>query len=386
MNLRSQISDLRFMISNQVPSDPIILRSEISDLRLIPLGHPVLLICALLFGAVLFVFPSTASAIPLSEYRKNLQNAITALDTLSQMDEGETNSSYEQRLTQTTEGVRKVVPEKQSIESGTFVCTADNSWLHKKLDEFEASSSSERAGIRSQLIQSLKSIEERVGELEKATTVNGLSKDEANQKLAGILARSEYASKAQESSALLRLLNRFIRWLADLFPKPAPLTASHGSPFTRVAQIFVFALAAAVLLFVLFKIFGRLAGRSRQPKVKKRKEPRIVLGERLEPEASATDLLAEAEALARNGEIRAAIRKTYIALLVELGDRRILSLAQHKTNRDYLRAVSGSPVLYSNMVGLTNSFERHWYGFAQTTSTDWQNFRASYLAALRTND
>ena len=340
----------------------------------------------MLFGAVLFVFPSSASAIPLSEYRKNLQNAITALDTLSQMDEGETNSSYEQRLTQTAEGVRKAVPEKQSIESGTFVCTADNSWLHKKLDEFEASSSAERVIIRNQLIQSLKSIEERVAELEKATTVNGLSKDEANQKLAGILARSEYASKAQESSAFLRLLNRFIRWLSELLPKPAPLTASHGSPFTRVAQIFVFALAAAVLVFVLFKILRRFAGRSRQPKVKKRKEARIVLGERLEPEASATDLLAEAEALARNGEIRAAIRKTYIALLVELGDRRIISLAQHKTNRDYLKAVSGSPALYSNMVGLTNSFERHWYGFVQTTSTDWQNFRASYLAALRTNE
>lgn len=96
-------------------------------------------------------------------------------------------------------------------------------------------------------------------------------------------------------------------------------------------------------------------------------------------------MLAEAEALAREGQIRAAIRKTYIALLVELGDRKILSLAQHKTNRDYLRALSNNPSLYGNMRGLTDSFERHWYGFAETSPNDWQMFKAAYLAALRTN-
>jgi hypothetical protein len=108
-----------------------------------------------------------------------------------------------------------------------------------------------------------------------------------------------------------------------------------------------------------------------------------VLGERLEPEESAGDLLSEAETLARRGELRAAIRKAYIALLVELGDRKIISLAQHKTNRDYLRAVSGVPALYANMSGLTDSFERHWYGIAQATQQDWQTFQAAYKATLQ---
>ena len=107
-----------------------------------------------------------------------------------------------------------------------------------------------------------------------------------------------------------------------------------------------------------------------------------MLGEHLEPDESAVDLLSEAEALARQGELRAAIRKAYIALLVELGDRKIISLAQHKTNRDYLRSVSGIPVLYSKMTGLTDSFELHWYGFANATLDDWHHFRAAYKAAL----
>ena len=68
---------------------------------------------------------------------------------------------------------------------------------------------------------------------------------------------------------------------------------------------------------------------------------------------------------------------------MELGDRKMISLAQHKTNRDYLNSVKSIPPLHATMRGLTDSFERHWYGFEQTTPDDWQDFRAGYLAALR---
>jgi hypothetical protein len=85
----------------------------------------------------------------------------------------------------------------------------------------------------------------------------------------------------------------------------------------------------------------------------------------------------------RNGDIRGAIRKAYIALLVELGDRKLISLAQHKTNRDYLNSVRSLPPLHSTMRGMTDIFERHWYGLEQATPDDWKDFRAGYLAALQ---
>jgi hypothetical protein len=345
------------------------------------------IICRLLLCAfTLLIISARVYAIPLSDYHRNLLRAINALDTFEQTDEDESAEDYQRRVAETANGVRNAVPEKQAVESGQFICTVDNTWLHKKLDEFEAASDSDRIHMRGQLIERLKSIEERVNEFEKAKAVNGLSKTEANQKLANILSRSEYESKGRQSAFLFRLLERFIRWLTSFFPQRSPLSASHGSPLTVIAQIVVVALAAAVIVYVLLKLISRLGKRSRKTTTKKKREPRIVLGERLDPEESATDLLAEAEALARNGEIRAAIRKTYIALLVELGDRKIISLAQHKTNRDYLRAVAHVPSLYTNMGGLTDSFERHWYGFAQTSSADWQNFRAAYFAALRSTD
>jgi len=346
-------------------------------------------ICSLsliLFLLALFAVPSHAADISLDEYQRNLQKAITALDTLGQVDEGESPDAYSHRLAETISGVRNTIPEKQKVDSDGIPYEVDNTSIHKNLHELESASEKNRDNIRIELIEALKSIEERVGDVKKAKATR-VSKEEANKKLSEILSRSEYESKEPKGNALINLLVRFLTWLSKFLPRSSRLASSHGSPLTVVAQILVLSLAAAVLLYAIIKLLKYLRGRgSVTSKAKSKKEPRIVLGERLEPEASAADLLSEAEALARGGEIRAAIRKTYIALLVELGDRKIISLAQHKTNRDYLRSVSNLPSLYKNMSGLTDSFELHWYGFAQTSAADWQNFRDSYLAALRTND
>ena len=330
-----------------------------------------------------FAIPCLAQEISIGEYRNNLHKAITALDTLGKKEANETAENYRHRLTETVAAVRNLVPAKQSITQPGSVCKVDNSWFHKRLNELETVSDGELESNRKQLIEGLRALEQRVDEFENARSKDSLSKEEAKRKLGEILSRSDYAPQGKQGSALLRLIDRFFRWLASFLPQPKPMSASKGSPLTLVAQILVVVLALAVLTFALLKVLRHFRGSFRKTTGKKRLEPRVVLGEKLEPDASATDLLAEAETLARGGEIRAAIRKAYIALLVELGDRKVISLAQHKTNRDYLRAVIGSPALYNNMSGLTNSFERHWYGFAESTNADWQDFKSAYLAALR---
>jgi len=110
---------------------------------------------------------------------------------------------------------------------------------------------------------------------------------------------------------------------------------------------------------------------------------RIVLGETLSPDQTAADLFSEAESLAHAGDLRAAIRKGYIALLCELGDRKLISLAQHKTNRDYLNSVRDKTRLYGSMRPLTISFENHWYGLLPAGENDWHDFRNGYQQALK---
>jgi hypothetical protein len=330
------------------------------------------------FAALFFLFPLSVAAIPLSAYQQNLKNAITALDTLYEMDEEE--GTYANQFNETIEGIRTSLPKQQTVELGSDVCNVDNEWLHNYLDDIPKLE--DPSEVIRQTLEKLKAIEERVSERLAATGLVD-SKEQAKSKLENILARPEYATGARGPNALTRFVQDFLRWLQKILPKRQTMEPGRAVSISQVVQIIVVVLALAVLAYVAKILLTRFK-RSKKYKAPRKREARIVLGERLEPEETATNLLAEAEALARRGELRTAIRKAYIALLVELGDRKVISLAQHKTNRDYLRGLSDAPQLYSRMRGLTDSFERHWYGFAEASESDWQDFRAGYLDALQT--
>lgn len=338
-----------------------------------------------LLTAVLLLCPVCASALPISDYQQNIHKAITALDTLAQVAENETEDDFKNRIAATFEGVRKVLPQHETIEAGGDSCDVDNSWLHKSLDEIEKADAEQQSQRIKDVVESLRAIETRVIERQHPGRLIE-SKEQAKSKLESILARPEYVSGARGPNALSRLIQDFMRWLQKWLPKRRNVDPGRVDLISLIAQILVIGAAALLLVYVAKILLARF-GRSGRVKTSKNREPRIVLGERLEPDATATDLLSEAEALARQGDLRAAIRKAYIAFLVELGDRKLISLAHHKTNRDYLNSVRSSPQLHSHMKGLTDSFERHWYGFAGATPNDWQDFRTGYLAALqsRTN-
>lgn len=329
----------------------------------------------------LMLFISTAYATPVSEYQKHLSQAITALDSLAQIaDENETIPAFETRTAETITSVRQLLPATETIELGQQRFTVDNSWLQTELEQFKAASATERPALREQVIERLQAIRERINESESAASENQ-DKDQHTKKLGEILLRPEYARKMKEESAIGRLWREFWKWLRNLIPKPKPIAPGTAGIFSKIAQVFVILLALAVLVFVARLFLPRLL-HNRRAKRKVKEGARIVLGERLEPDQSATDLLSEAEALARAGDLRAAIRKAYIALLLELGERKIIILEQHKTNHDYLRAVRRVERLYPNVKQLTDSFELHWYGLARATETDWQTFRSGYKQAL----
>jgi hypothetical protein len=169
--------------------------------------------------------------------------------------------------------------------------------------------------------------------------------------------------------------------ISRLLPKQSPVGESGATAISRISQILVILIALAAIGYAAWLFVPRFL--KRRPARKTVKETaRVVLGEELEPDQSAADLLAQAEALARSGDLRGAIRRGYIALLVELADRKLISLAQHKTNRDYLRSVKGSGSLHRKMESLTNNFELHWYGLVPAEEHDWVAFRAGYKDTL----
>ncbi|HEX2271140.1 MAG TPA: DUF4129 domain-containing protein [Pyrinomonadaceae bacterium] len=324
-----------------------------------------------------------AVAVPLSEYQNQLDHIIGDLQSLTEKEENESATDFESRFTETVEAMRSEFPKSQQVELGNGTsATADNTWFHTLLDDLQRAPVEQRAEKLSSMVASLTALEKRVSDLASATEVDA-NKAADKQKLDSILARPEYAAGARGPNALTRMIEDFLRWFRNLFPDAPEIQPGRANVISSIIQIIVVLLALALITYVLVILLRRFKVQ-RKSKVTKSKEPRIVLGERLQPEDTATDLLAEAEALARRGDLRAAIRKGYIALLVELGDRKLISLAQYKTNRDYLRSVSNMPQLHLRLAGMTDSFERHWYGFAQATPNDWQDFRASYREALQT--
>jgi hypothetical protein len=331
-------------------------------------------------AVLFFLVVIPVHAISLDEYRDRVTRAVTALDSLAQTDEDESTDKYAQRNADTVKAVRETLPASQTVEWGGMSFKVDNSWLHEELDRLPPTQPLEHVRGVARIKERLLAMSERLTEAQSAAGA-AADKSAASRKLAEILQRPEYAQKPKDQTFLRRLVDRLLEWLQKFFPKPKPLSPGSAGIFSLIAQILVIALAVGVIGYVIKLLLPRLR-KSGGKKKKEKKTARIVLGETLTPDQTANDLLAEAEALARRGELRAAIRKAYIALLVELGDRKVISLAQHKTNHDYLRAVRSNQPLYGNVKTLTDSFERHWYGLSNATESDWDTFRSGYQKAL----
>jgi hypothetical protein len=335
--------------------------------------------------AVVCFSVSNAVAVPLSDYQSAIKLALSGVESLLDEEEIESDGESEVDFAKTIEEIRSQLPKNMQVELDRGTWNVDNTWLHKALDDLAVAAPEDRSAKLTSVMEWLLALDDRVTELQNAEKVDD-HKGAAKQKLESILARPEYESSSQGPSAITRLLREFIRWIQSWLPEGAGPQQGRTSIFSYIVMGIVVVMAALLVAYVGSLLFKRFRRPSAGRKQRKKREARIVLGERLQPEQTSTDLLAEAEALARNGDLRAAIRKGYIALLVELGDRNVISLAQYKTNRDYLRSVSSRPQLHSPLKRLTETFERHWYGFAQTTPNDWQDFRAVYREALQTGN
>ena len=330
---------------------------------------------------------SNALAIPLSLYRERVHKSFIALDSLQTVGEDTDEGSVEEIVAQKLFEVRSLLPPNETIDSVSPTLQVDNVWLEEALTELGELSDNkeERKALLTKTTEKLVALETALAELEtngSAGTAVG-TRDEAKARLADILRRDEFAKKSAEGNALTRLWRRFTNWFRSIFPKGPEIEPGRATMVSRLAQILVIGLALAIIGFVVWKLWPRIWKSNVKSKKKQKREARIVLGERLESDQTSADLLADAELLARDGNVRGAIRKCYIALLCELGDRKILGLAGHKTNRDYLHSIRNRQQLHREMQLMTLSFENHWYGFAPAEINDWDLFRSSYHQALK---
>jgi hypothetical protein len=326
-----------------------------------------------------------AANVPVSGYEGRIHQAVIELVALEQWAKVDAPAEHAKRVLTTLNKVRDALPAEETIEWDGGTVRVNNSWLDAQLQAYEKMPPYDphRSDVLARITERLRAMEDRLTELRSQEKSAHPGKDEEKARLEAILHRAEFNAKPPQENIFKRMWLRFVAWLNSLFPRSSGLEPGSMSWLSFFAMIFIFVLAGAVLGYAIYKLTPFFQRRRARLKLEKR-EARIVLGERVAPDKMAADLLDEAEALARKGELRAAIRKAYIALLCELGERKILTLAQHKTNHDYLRAVREKRPLLNEMQKLTNSFENHWYGSRQTTADDWTAFRSGYEKVMRT--
>jgi Domain of unknown function (DUF4129) len=334
---------------------------------------------------MLFVVFSTAATV--SEYRKSVANAIYELDTIYNLDDENLSVNEQKSEIQTSlQNIRNDLLKVSKVEIDGVSLEIDNAWLKEKLAAIENTKDHEE--LLDQAVDELTTLQQKLDEVEKQT-LGDRTKNQDKLKLQEILSRNEYQraiikEKAEAEKTWFQkwwesVLKAFDEWWKSMFPEnpdiPTPSSESLGS-LSIFLQVLIVGLALGIVGFVIYKFAPLLFGIKR--KEKKERKSRVILGETISADQDSADILSDADLLAQKGDLRGAIRKGYIALLCELNDRKIIGLAQHKTNRDYLRDVRKDKPLHQNMDVLTTSFERHWYGFSNANEQDWQEFRAKY--------
>ena len=330
----------------------------------------------------ILAFCARGQAASLEDYRARVSQAVSAIHQLEAPDYFTDDPLQRDPIMQNALArLRHLLPARESVLFNGQNIDVDNTWFHEALDKYQRlGHQPERAtAVVTRAREQLRALLERLEEMESASSTD--AKDANKARLAEILRRPEYDKSVAGKSAIERLWETLIRWLSKLIPRFGPIRPGTGQALSGIAQVVVIGFSVLLIAFLIWKLLPRYLRSRGTRKKKAKREARIVLGERLEPDQTAHDLLEQAEALARTGDLRGAIRKAYIALLCELGDRKVIMLAQHKTNRDYLMAVRNRRALYEPLRKLTTSFEIHWYGFVTPAPNDWEEFRLGVRTA-----
>lgn len=333
---------------------------------------------------VLTLFAGGAFAASFADYQGRIQSVREIISDLSALDASTKNIAAFQR--ERVAVLRKTLPPNETIEWPGGTADVDSRWYHEELDRYDAEADlSKQFVILDRIDDRLEAIIQATAETQTALAGEH-SKDEDKRKLAEILTRQEYQKPESDNESLFQKWKReILAWLAKMFPAvdiPSSEPSAGMGSFAVILQVVLYAGLAAGIIFLLYK-FGPFLFSKFGDRAKPLKNDRVILGERIADGRSSSDLFSEAEDLAREGHLRLAIRKGYIALLCELSDRKVIGLARHKTNRDYLRDLRTKGELFKNVSGLTGRFERHWYGADESAERDWEEFRSLYHETVR---
>ena len=199
-----------------------------------------------------------------------------------------------------------------------------------------------------------------------------LSKDEQLEIKSQIdsILKSEEFSISTEKGGLLNSVSNMIKDMAEKLRelykklmKKIKLPDSKVLDFNKIIspkmtnflKVFGIAVIFLLLLLIIYMVFQNL----RLPKnIKKFEDAELlsVLRAPLEVEILAMKFYAD-------GDCNQALRFLFIALLIKFNELNLIKIDKSKTNRQYLRELSGNSYAFIEMIqGFAEAFNEHWYG------------------------
>jgi len=194
---------------------------------------------------------------------------------------------------------------------------------------------------------------------------------EARAQVDEVLARPEFREFADaRGKAIQEFFSRLLEWLF----RPRDREPSQQIPMFHLplpgGWFFMLIGGVLVVAVIGYLLFTRLRTGSSVPSGAVAAIAPTDLRER-PPE----EFLDDASVLAQKGRLREALRALYLATLVALDRRRLITFDPHRTNWQYLRQMprGEARTLFADF---TRIFDHKWYGAEPTTQADYEACRA----------
>ncbi len=193
----------------------------------------------------------------------------------------------------------------------------------------------------------------------------------ADDNTAARLALLQAVLAQPEFNTPVSLWDRFWRWLRSFLPELDTNPVSQGTG--TVMRLLVWAIAGIggiLLIFLLSYWLQSLLGNFVTDFEARRRSAKG-----MELPLTASDARRQASALAQIGNYRDAVRQLYLAALLSLEERHLLTYDRSLTNREVLAQLREHPSVQNHLQPVVATFDNVWYGIQepdQATFTDYE--------------
>ncbi|MEW5938898.1 MAG: DUF4129 domain-containing protein [Chloroflexota bacterium] len=178
-----------------------------------------------------------------------------------------------------------------------------------------------------------------------------------------ILSRPEFQWKPNPVGEWIqKMLDRFFAWLDKLL-EPFNVSVSVPGGATPITVVAVLILLA-ILAYVFRGLFADLV----------KEADSDASAEDDDRNLTSESAFRKAQTLSGQRDYRAAVRYLYLSSLLLMEERGILRYDRSRTNREYLRSVSGHPNLAKPLRSVVDVFDRVWYGFEPLDESSYREY------------